>query len=421
MKEDFLHYIWKKQLFDKTDLFTINGEKIQIIGVGEHNTNAGPDFLNAKIKIEGLIWVGNVEIHINSSDWHKHKHHNDKAYNNVILHLVYNDDKTIKTQKGEIPQTLKLKNKIDLKLLTKYQQVFDNKENILCSSYLPSVNDEIWESTLQKLTAERFNNKVLEIEDSLCKTNNDLEWVLFFLLAQSLGLKVNKQAMQMLTQSIPFKLLINYQANSFQFSALLFGQAGFLEQEFNEGYPTSLKLEYQYLKQKHKLLPLEKFVWKFLRLRPASFPAVRIAQLQVIMSQSQFYSKIKHAIKYEKVKELLKVELDEYWDRHYVFDKLSVVKKKKLGAATLDVIIINAIVPLYFFIARKDEKYKGYATDLLKVIKAEQNSIAKRYKIAGKKIKSAADSQALIQLYNFYCIPKKCLTCNIGKQLMKDD
>ena len=139
------------------------------------------------------------------------------------------------------------------------------------------------------------------------------------------------------------------------------------------------------------------------------------------MSQSQFYSKIKHAIKYEKVKELLKVDLDEYWDRHYVFDKLSVVKKKKLGAATLDVIIINAIVPLYFFIGRKDEKYKGYATDLLKEIKAEQNSIVKRYKIAGKKIKSAADSQALIQLYNFYCIPKKCLTCSIGKQLMKDD
>ena len=175
MKEDFLHYIWKKQLFDKTDLFTINGEKIQIIGVGEHNTNAGPDFLNAKIKIEGLIWVGNVEIHINSSDWHKHKHQNDKAYNNVILHLVYNDDKKIKTEKGEIPQTLKLKNKIDLKLLTKYQQVFDNKANVLCSSYLSSVNDEIWEGTLQKLTAERFNNKVLEIEDSLCKTNNDLE------------------------------------------------------------------------------------------------------------------------------------------------------------------------------------------------------------------------------------------------------
>ena len=421
MKEDFLHYVWKNQLFDKADLCTVNNEKIHIIDVGEQNTNAGPDFLNAKIKIDSLTWAGNVEIHINSSDWKKHKHQNDKAYNNVILHLVYNDDKTIKTEKGEIPQTLELNNRLDLEILTKYQKVFNQKESVLCASYLPSVDDALWYDVLRKLSIERFANKVIEIEESLSKTTNDLEWVLFSLIAQCLGLKVNKQAMQMLSQSIPFKVLRKYQANSFQFSALLFGQAGFLEGDLKDEYPAKLQQEYQYLKHKHSLVPLEKFVWKFMRLRPASFPAIRIAQLHTIMSKPQFYSKIKHAINYKEIKGLLNVELSEYWDTHYVFDKLSVDKKKKLGAATLDVIIINAIVPLYFLIGKKEEKYNAYATALLQQIKAEQNTIVKKYKVAGKKIKSAADSQALIQLYNFYCSPKKCLTCSIGKQLMQDD
>ena len=421
MKEDFLHYVWENQFFDKTDLCTVNNEKIHIIEVGEHNTNAGPDFLNAKIRIDNLFWAGNVEIHVNSSDWKKHKHQNDKAYNNVILHLVYNDDNTIKTEKGEIPQTLEIKNRLDVQLLTRYKKVFNQKEKVLCSSFLHLVDDELWQETLEKLTIERFTSKVNEIEESLSKTKNDLEWVLFSLIAQCLGLKVNKQAMQMLAQSIPFKILRKYQSNFFQFSALLFGQAGFLEGEFKAEYPSKLQQEYQYLKHKHNLLPLEKFVWKFMRLRPASFPAIRIAQLQAIMSQSQFYSKIKNAINYKEIKKLLKVELSEYWDTHYVFDKPSVDKKKKLGAATLDVIIINAIVPLYFLIGKKEEKYNSYATHLLKEIKAEKNMIVKKYKVAGKKIKSAADSQALIHLYNFYCIPKKCLTCSIGKQLIKND
>ncbi len=421
MKEDFLHYVWVKQLFDKADLFTVNGEKIKIIETGEHNNNAGPDFLNAKIKIDNLTWVGNVEIHVNSSDWQKHKHQNDKAYNNVILHLVYNDDKTIKTEKGEAPQTLEVKVRVDVKFIAKYKQIFSEQESILCSSYLASVDDKLWDDTLQKLVVERFTNKVNEIENSLSKTTNDLEWVLFALIAQCLGLKVNKQAMLILAQSIPFKVLRKYKANAFQFSTLLFGQAGFLEGHFKEEYPLKLQQEYQYLKHKHNLVPLEKFVWKLLRLRPASFPAVRIAQLQVIMSQPHFYSKIKEAVEYKKIKKLLSVQLGEYWDTHYVFDKQSADAKKKLGSATLDIIIINAIVPFYFLIGKKENKYKAYAISLLNEIKAEQNTIVKKYKKPGKKVRSASESQALIQLYNFYCIPKKCLTCSIGKQLVKDD
>jgi hypothetical protein len=421
MKEDFLHYIWKNQLFDKADLRTVNNEKVTIINVGEHNTNAGPDFLNAKIKMDDLIWVGNVEIHINSSDWKKHKHQNDKAYNNVVLHVVYNDDKTIRTERGEIPQTIELKEKIEVQLLTKYQQVFNQKEAVLCSSYLSKVDGELWDNTLRKLTLERMNKKVLEIERNLNKTTNDLQWVLFLLIAQCLGLKVNKQAMQMLAQSISFNLLLKYQKNTLQFSALLFGQAGFLEGKFKEEYPSSLKKEYQYLKHKHNLVPLEKFVWKFMRLRPASFPVIRIAQLQVIMSQHQFYAKIKEAVTYKKIKELLKVELEEYWDTHYVFDKYSVNRKKNLGASTLDVLIINAIVPFYFFLGKKQEKYNTYATSLLGEVRSEKNTIVEKYVKAGKKVNSAADSQALIQLYNFYCSDKKCLTCSIGKQLIKHD
>ena len=421
MKEDFLHYIWKEQLFDKTDLFLVNGERIEIIEVGEHNTNSGPDFFNSKIKVGNLIWVGNVEIHINSSDWKKHKHQNDKAYNNVILHLVYNNDKEILTEKGEIPQTLSLENRIDFKLLDRYKNLFKQKEVVLCSSYLSSVNDELWEDTLRKLSINRIHNKAEEIDESLDKTTNDLEWVLFSLIAQSLGLKVNKQAMLMLAQSIPIKILRKYQKDTFQLSALLFGQAGFLEDDFKDTFPTELQQEYRYLKHKHKLVYLEKYIWKFMRLRPASFPAIRIAQLQSIMSQPQFYDKIKQAITYKNLQGILKVELDKYWDTHYMFDKPSVSKKKKLGAGTLDIIIINAIVPLYYLIGKKDNKYKTYATDLLKAIKAEKNSVVKKFTDSKKHIYSASDSQALIHLYNFYCIPKKCLTCSIGKQLIKND
>lgn len=271
------------------------------------------------------------------------------------------------------------------------------------------------------MVVERFRNKVNEVEESLSKTTNDLEWVLFSFLAQSLGLKVNKQSMQMLVQSISIKILRKYQKNEFQLSALFFGQAGSLDEEFVDEYPSKLKQEYLYLKQKHNFIPLKKFVWKFMRLRPASFPVIRIAQLQVIMSQPQFYSKIKYAISYKKIKELLNVELDEYWNTHYVFNKSSINKKKQLGDSTLDVIIINAIVPLYYLIGEKEEKYNAYATTLLGSVKAEQNAIVKKYRNAGKEIKSASDSQALIQLYNFYCSPKKCLTCSIGKQLMKND
>ena len=227
MKEDFLHYIWKNQLFNKADLRTVNGERISIIDVGNHNTNAGPDFLNAKIKIENLTWVGNVEIHVNSSDWIRHKHQNDKAYNNVILHLVYNDDKVLDTERGDIPQTLELSNRLDIDILTKYKKIFNQKESVLCTAYLSSIDDKLWKETLQKLVVERFRNKVNEVEESLSKTTNDLEWVLFSLLAQSLGLKVNKQSMQMLAQSISIKILRKYQKNEFQLSALFFGQAGF--------------------------------------------------------------------------------------------------------------------------------------------------------------------------------------------------
>jgi hypothetical protein len=283
MKEDFLHYIWKNQLFNKADLRTVNGERISIIDVGNHNTNAGPDFLNAKIKIENLTWVGNVEIHVNSSDWIRHKHQNDKAYNNVILHLVYNDDKVLDTERGDIPQTLELSNRLDIDILTKYKKIFNQKESVLCTAYLSSIDDKLWKETLQKLVVERFRNKVNEVEESLSKTTNDLEWVLFSFLAQSLGLKVNKQSMQMLAQSISIKILRKYQKNEFQL----------------------------------------------------------------------FYSKIKYAISYKKIKELLNVELDEYWNTHYVFNKSSINKKKQLGDSTLDVIIINAIVPLYYLIGEK--------------------------------------------------------------------
>lgn len=421
MKEEFLHFVWENQFFDKANLSTALSEEIEIIDCGDRNSNSGPDFLNAKIKIGDIIWVGNVEIHINSSDWRKHKHQKDSAYNNVILHVVFIDDKIINTEKGFVPQTLVLKDRIDMKLFKKYLLKFNENEKVLCSPYLKEVDDKIWNSTLNELLLERLNRKVLEVENLIDESKNDLEWVLFYLVAQSLGLKVNKQPMQMLAQSMLFSVVRKYQLDDFQFSALLFGQAGFLDDNFTEEYPSSLKKEYNYLKHKHNLESLEKYIWKFMRLRPASFPTIRIAQLCAIMSQQHFYSKIKQAVVYKEIKKLFLLELDSYWDTHYIFDKPSVNKKKSLGKLTIDIIIINAIVPYYFLLGKKDEKYKKYAIGLLKEIAFERNTKVKKFLNKGKSVCSAADSQALIQLYDSYCSNKKCLTCSIGKQLMRDD
>ncbi len=420
MKEDFLHYIWKHQFFNSSELCTVGGEKVEILKVGDYNTNAGPDFLNATLKINNLVWVGNIEIHINSSDWDLHNHQNDKNYNTVILHLVYDNNKLILNENFKGIPTIELKNRIDLKVLNRYIDLFSTSEKVLCAKYLSSIKEMRWDTTLVEMLLERLVQKSTFIAQQITFKKYDLEWVIFSLIAQALGLKVNKDTMFMLAQSLPYKIIQKHQTNTFQLGALLFGQAGFLNDNFTEEYPNSLKREYQYLQKKYKLKPIDKHIWKFLRLRPASFPTIRIAQLQSILSQPHFYAKVKHAKTYDKLKKLLKVSMHPYWETHYNFKKSSVKRKKNLGSATIDVIMINAIVPMYYHLGSSIPVYKTYAIKLLSKIKPEKNSIVKRFVLLGSNINSAADTQAIIQLYNYYCTPKKCLTCSIGNQLMKD-
>ena len=285
MTEDFIHFIWKYSYFDSNSLFTTKGDKIEIIKLGEHNTNAGPDFFNAKIKIGDTLWVGNVEIHINSSDWIKHKHSLDNAYNNVILHVVLKYDIDINRQNGEIIPALELK--YDINFEDRYHQLMKNKQWIPCQSYLPAVNKFDIHFWLAKIAIERLHSKSSIIEEKLARNNNNWEESYYHKLARSFGMNVNSEPFELLAMSLPLLILAKHKNNLFQIESLLFGQAGFLNEIMpNELYYVKLQKEYIFLKKKYQLKAIEKHQWKFLRLRPSNFPTIRISQFANLIYKS---------------------------------------------------------------------------------------------------------------------------------------
>jgi len=422
MTERLLQFIWQFQYFNKSELTTSTGEIVQIIFPGGYNTNQGPDFSDAKIKIGNETWAGNVELHFKTSDWKKHNHHKDENYNNVILHVVWEDDST---HENAVP-ILQLKERVSKILLERYEELMSAVGFIPCEKSIHIIRDIAWRSWKERLLAERLIRKSGNVKFYLEESNYHWEETFWWLLARNFGIKVNADAFEEMAKSIPLTILAKHKNQIHQLEALLLGQAGLLNDPDSYGdeedYPKMLQKEYQFYKNKYALRQINSPVF-FLRMRPGNFPTIRLAQLAMLIHESaHLFSKIKEAMSVTEVKKWFDVTANDYWHYHYRFDETSAFRKKKLGDAMIDNIIINTIVPMLFAYGsyHDEEKYKQKALRWLEETPAENNSIIKEFQQLKIENKNAFDSQALIELKNEYCNKKRCLDCTVGNAVLKN-
>jgi hypothetical protein len=422
MKEDFLHYVWKYKVFSQVDFKTTNKEPLTILKSGLHNKNAGPDFLNAQLKIEGQIWIGNVEMHTKASDWYLHNHEMDENYDAVILHVVWENDAVIFMKNNKPLPTFVLKDFVDASVLNNYRKLFLIPTNwIPCKDAIVTVDEFTFSNWKERLFFERLERKSNEISGLLQQENNNFEAVLFQLLAKNFGLKVNAGAFLRLAQSIDFYIIQKVGFNKNQCAALLFGQAGFLEEEVEDEYYQQLKREYSYIKHKFKLNAISKNEFSFFRMRPNNFPTIRIAQLVSLFNTHQnLFSKLMAINNLKDFHELFAVEIHPFWKTHYNFEAISKPSPKKLTSSFVDLLIINTIIPLKFLYEKsRGEMNTPSFLKLLKNIKSEKNNVISKFSEIGVGAKNAFETQALLELKNKYCAPKRCLECAIGNTLLK--
>ena len=422
MNEDFLHFIWKFKLFDKHNLQTTDGESVQIISVGLQNNCSGADFTNARIKIGNTEWVGNVEIHLKSSDWIQHKHHMDATYNNVILHVVEQDNARITTKNGNIIPTLILK--YDPLLEKRHKQLLTSPIAIPCQPSLKNIDLFLVRHFLSRVLVERLERKSNDIIQTLGNAKNNWHNAFYQLLFRSFGFGTNALPFQMLAKHTPMRIVEKYCDNIFQIEALLFGQAGFLEEVPQDDYQQKLKAEYFFLKTTYNLSPIDKSMWKFGRLHPANFPTIRIAQLSKLVSSMN--NIIEQMLNFTLPKELFAVftaDVSKYWEQHYDFGKGSVKQVKPLGKKSIEKLIVNVVAPFLFIYGKQNANntMQDKALALLDTLPAESNSIIDMWKNAGIKADNAFYSQALIQLKLNYCDKKTCLMCAIGKNIIEKE
>ncbi len=418
MNERLLQYIWQFQYFNKSELKTIAGDPLQIIHPGTSNINQGPDFSEGKINIGGTIWVGSVELHINTSDWVKHNHERDPNYNNVILHVVWNHDDL---QSNRSIPLLELKERVPKILLEKYNQLLHSTAFIPCERSILQTPELIVNKWKERLVAERLERKSHDIFILLEKNNFHWEETFWIMLARNFGIRVNSEAFAEMACSIPLNLLARHKNQIHQVEALLMGQAGLLNTRFREDYPRMLKKEYRFLQKKYSLQPICIPVF-FLRMRPGNFPTVRIAQLAKLIHNSlHLFSMIKENQSLSAIRKLLNVTANDYWHYHYRFDEKSAFGKKRLGITMTDNIIINTVVPMLFTygVYYSDQKVKEKALDWLREVSPENNVVLAGFLQLGFKNKNAWDSQAFIQMKNEYCNKKRCLDCSIGNALLR--
>ncbi|MBW8051916.1 MAG: DUF2851 family protein [Cytophagales bacterium] len=424
MKESFLHFIWQFQYFNKKDIRTGQGEVVHVLSPGILNTDAGPDFQNARIKIGEIEWFGNVEIHVRSSDWINHKHQNDNAYDNVILHVVWEDDRPVKRVDDNFLPTIVLSNRISEKLFNRYISLDKSKEKIPCTWHFAKVNRLIKLSMLDKALMQRLEEKAMQIRDILIRNNYDWEETTYQIISKNFGFNKNSDSFFRLCRGLPLKTLQKHRDNLLQIEALLFGQSGLLDESLKDDYPKLLNREYSFLSQKYSLHKLSKSEWKFLRLRPANFPTIRIAQFAcMIYNTPNIFSKIINTTDVVQLYKLFEIKQSDYWQMHYLFDKEATHKSKipGFGKMSAENLIINTIAPLLVCYAKEKDKdvYIERAVKFLESLPAEKNHIINYWQDVSLPMKSAFDTQAGIELYNNFCKPKKCLSCNIGVAIMK--
>jgi len=422
--EDFLHYIWKFRLFDHKDLKTVDGEPIHVYTAGIHNTHSGPDFSNARIKIGNATWAGNVEVHVPSSDWRKHNHTTDDAYKNVILHVVYRDDEPVIGADGEKLPTLELENRISPDLYNRFHSlVYGNQTIIPCEGSIGHVDEMTISTWLTRVLIERLEKRAETVINTLNHNRGDWEETFYQYLAANFGFKTNALPFEMLAKSLPQNILAKHKNNPMQIEALIFGQAGFLAGDVTDEYPKKLKDEYNFLRKKYSLTPIENHLWKFLRMRPQNFPTVRLAQFAALIIRSNhLFSKVLDIRDVKAFRDLFtEIQVNPYWDNHYRFDAPSKPSSKNLGASSIDVLLLNTLAVFLFSYGKhlQLEYYVNRSMKLLESLPKEQNNIITDFDVLGVKVKNAFESQALLELKNNYCNFKKCLQCGIGNKILK--
>ncbi|HNQ69194.1 MAG TPA: DUF2851 family protein [Bacteroidales bacterium] len=421
MQEDFLHFIYKNRLWDKTNQQLITGEDFEIIDTGTHNLDSGPDFFNARIKIGDTDWAGNVEIHIKSSDWEKHNHRHDMSYNNVILHIVYNYDKPVLISgKYEIP-TWEIK--FPHILFNKYSEFKTNENHVHCHEYIELASNFKTRLWLDRMATERLEVKTDYITKLYEKYSGNFEEIFYISLARSFGTGINSEPFEQLAKSLPLSILSKYYDNIFKTEALLFGQSGLLDDAITDDYVIKLQKEYSFLRKKHGLTPIPTVTWKKSKLRPSNFPQIRIAQFAALMMNFRFlFSSIFENENLSDSEKYFKIEVSDYWKTHYVFGKQVKKSNVKLGINTFNTIAINTIAPVafYYFQNYKVKNNADKIIDWMMKIKPEDNRETRIWKSLNITPDNAYESQALLNLKKNYCDKYKCLDCAIGNEIMKE-
>lgn len=420
MDERFLHYVWRFQQFDAGNLFSTSNEAVSIYHPGILNHDSGPDFSEARLRIGPMEWAGQVEIHLRSSDWLRHGHQTDAAYHNVILHVVYEHDKTISNPDGSPIPTLELKNRIHSDQFEKYHHLRHDAAGIPCASHIQRVPEIIRTATIDRMVMERIEQKTKEVVDGLKTGLHDWEAATTHLLARSLGMKTNTHTFGEFANSVPWKKLSRH--NDFQKEALIFGLAGFLDEQPQDEHQLALLKEFAFLTHKLGLVQkVSRHHWKFSKLRPPSFPTVRLSQLVAILQkESRLFSKLISANSVKEVQACLQVQPSAYWSNHYDFAKPSKKVMGTIGKTALDSIVINSIVPLLVSYGRAidEQSLIEKAISWLEKIGPENNVITRKWDAIGFDNQSALQSQGLIQLYKNYCSRRRCLHCGIGNKIL---
>ena len=418
--EQLLHYVWKHKIFPLKELKTTTGQQVEVIDTGLANTDAGPDFFNAKLKLDGVLWIGNIEIHERSSDWFKHGQHADAGYNSVILHIASEIDTEISRSNGErIPQIQLI---CPEAVRTNYKELLETDSYPPCYRIIPSLPPFTAHSWMTALQMERFEQKATLLNERLKRCQGNWEDAFFITLARNFGFGLNGDAFETWAHRLPFRAVDKHRNDLFQIEAIFFGQAGMLEDSDGDGYYLRLKKEYTYLQHKFELIPMDASLWRFLRLRPANFPHIRIAQLACLYHRAYgLLSRIMETETLQGVRDILKGGTSEYWLTHYTFGGSSPSRPKTLSNTSLDLLIINTVVTfLYAYGLHKGNRVLcARAGSFLEELKAENNYITRMWEQCGMKASNAADSQALIQLKKEYCDKKKCLYCRIGYEYLK--
>lgn len=421
MKEDFLHYLWRFKKFDISNLQTSNKERVTILHSGEYLQLAGPDFFNAQLIIGNQKWAGNVEIHLKSSDWYIHHHEKDDAYENVILHVVWEHDGDIFRKNNTVIPVLEIRNYVSTESIENYQSLLQPKSWIFCERELASVDAFVFRNWKERLFFERLERKSKPVEELLIATGSDWESVLFCLLAKNFGLNTNGEIFLKIATAIPFAVIRKERHEVENLEALLFGKANLLDDEKEDQYFVDLKGRYHYLSHKYKIKNTIIPPVQFFKHRPDNFPTIRLSQFANLYAGNQhLFSKVIETNAVVRLYEIFSVGVSDYWKTHYQFDKDSPKKIKSLSKAFIDLIIINTVVPLQFAYARAQGKeITESIIETMEQISPESNAVIDKFKRIGVPIANAFESQSLLQLKNDYCAKGRCLECAVGLLILK--